>query len=114
MRRLRAAHAAIFLLVIFCALPAMAAPLCVNGHPAPRPTHLAYGGLAPRVGYERDHYIPLCLGGADAPANVRYQAYPEAYTKDEEEKRLCEAMCAGRMSLSAAVAQLKKDWPRGP
>jgi hypothetical protein len=32
--------------------------LCVNGHPAPRPSDVTYGGLPPHPGYERDHHRP--------------------------------------------------------
>jgi hypothetical protein len=69
--------------------PASAQTLCVDGHPAHRRANVTYGGLPPKPGAERDHVIPLSLGGADTRAiarmralrardNVRYQAWPAA------------------------------------
>jgi hypothetical protein len=86
--------------------------LCINGHPAPREHNLTYGGLLPRHGYERDHLIPLCLGGADLPGNVRHQQLIEAKAKNQEEKYLCEAYCAGRIPLGKARQTIIRDWPQ--
>jgi hypothetical protein len=53
-----------------------------HGHPARRSEHATYGGLEPRPGWERDHCLPLRLGGADAAGNVWYQPIAEAQRKD--------------------------------
>jgi hypothetical protein len=35
-------------------------------------------GIRDYWNYELDHYIPLCLGGADSESNLRFQPWPEA------------------------------------
>ena len=94
--------------------PSQALPLCVNGHPAPRSANVSYGDLAPRHGYQRDHVIPLCLGGPDTADNVRYQPLPEAKIKDEAEWRMCEMVCRGDISPSAAIKYLANGLWRQP
>jgi hypothetical protein len=45
-----------------------------------------------RSGAERmvvDHIVPLCLGGADAPSNMRWQEYRQSRDKDRAELALC-------------------------
>jgi hypothetical protein len=45
-----------------------------------------------RSGSERmvvDHIVPLCLGGADAPSNMRWQEYRQSRDKDRAELALC-------------------------
>ena len=89
--------------------------LCVNGHPAPRPSYVTYGGKRPAVGYQRDHVCPLCLGCPDTAANVVYQPWPEAHRKDADERRACEVYCAGEQTperLDAARRWLADRWPR--
>jgi hypothetical protein len=85
--------------------------LCSHGHPVHRAANVTYGGLAALPGFQRDHHIPLCLGGADELSNVRYQPLAEAKVKDREEWQLCEAVCRGDVSLEAAVQQMLEDWP---
>jgi hypothetical protein len=85
--------------------------LCSGGYPAHRAANVSYGGLPVRHGFQRDHHIPLCLGGADELGNVRYQPLAEAKVKDREEWELCEAVCRGDVSLEAAVQQIMEDWP---
>lgn len=87
------------------------APLCVNGHPAPRDPNLTYAGLEPRHGYQRDHIIPPCLGGSDTRDNLQYQPLAEAHIKDHRERQACEAYCAGRITLDQARAQFKREYP---
>jgi hypothetical protein len=68
--------------------------------------------------YEEDHFIPLELGGANRdPSNLWPEphdnliAKPESSTtKDGEETRLKDAVCAGTMTLAAARSQLVTDW----
>lgn len=43
----------------------------------------------PCPGWIIDHRIPLCAGGADAIANLQWQARAEAIDKDDAERRLC-------------------------
>jgi hypothetical protein len=97
--------------------------LCSSGHPVPRRADVTYGGLTPAAGYQRDHFIPLCLGGADVaaadpaqppgpsnPGNVWYQAYPEAREKDRDEWSVCEAYCRGEVELGAARQVIEEWW----
>jgi hypothetical protein len=44
-------------------------------------------GACPK--YVVDHGIPLCLGGADEPYNMFWQAKADSYRKDVDERRLC-------------------------
>jgi hypothetical protein len=37
----------------------------------------------------RDHIVPLCAGGADAPSNMQWQTTAEAKAKDREEVKAC-------------------------
>ena len=79
--------------------------LCVGGHPVKRspdcesadvPGCISYGGLSKRPGYERDHIVPLCLGGPDTADNVQYMPWPRARQKDEIERHVCKSYCNGR------------------
>ncbi len=45
----------------------------------------------PCEGYVIDHKEPLCAGGADAPANMQWQARAEALEKDRLERAVCMA-----------------------
>jgi hypothetical protein len=97
------------------------AQLCVNGHPRPRSTHVTYGGLTPMRGYQRDHWLSLCLGGRDDADNIWYQPIDDARRKDKVERHLCDRYCSGGMSLEHAVAcentwqstyyQIYGEWP---
>jgi hypothetical protein len=89
----------------------LAGALCINGHPAPRVAHPTYGGLPLVHGYERDHVVPLCLGGSDTRDNVRYQPLAIARVKDVDERAACRAYCSGKMSLEEAVQWLVQRWP---
>jgi hypothetical protein len=78
-------------------------------------------GLPPRFprslsAYELDHWVPLELGGAPRdPANLvielRVKAGGRAETKDGEEDGLHRQVCAGRLSLDVARAEILADWP---
>jgi len=68
-----------------------------------RPAHVTYGGLTPQHGYERDHIVPLCLGGPDTADNVRYEPLSEAYVKDGAERNACRYACAAGPSAIAAA-----------
>lgn len=76
----------------------------------PRPTDLTYGGLAPRRGFERDHRVPLCLGGLDTRENVWYEPWPEYAEKNEVERHVCVALCHGsRLDID----EMRKDFETG-
>ena len=51
-------------------------------------------------GWIIDHIVPLCAGGADAPANMQWQTAANAHLKDLGEWRECAAM---RKSAQAAL-----------
>jgi hypothetical protein len=90
---------------------ASAQGLCIDGHPAPRRSHVTYGGLTPRHGFERDHCRPLGLGGADDAGNVRYEPLAEAHLKDADERTAIENFCSGIWSLAQAREWLAQRWP---
>ncbi len=75
-------------------------------------TLLRYGiPLAARNDYTDDDRVPICLGGDNAsPLNHWPQPLVEAEQKDRLERRLCRAVCAGRISLPAAQAVFLGDW----
>lgn len=87
----------------------LAGALCVNHHPAKRSDHVTYGGLPPLAGYQRDHVIPLCLGGTDTRDNIQYQPWVEAHAKDQIEWQVCEAYCSGEITLKTAIQKMH-DW----
>ncbi len=68
-----------------------------------RPNKVTYGGLAPRAGFERDHRVPLCLGGSDTRDNVWYEPITEASEKDAAERNACRHACAlGPRAIASA------------
>ncbi len=64
--------------------------------------------------YEIDHLIPLELGGADVAANLWPESYDlkggNARAKDHLENVLHREVCAGRLPLREAQAEIAKDW----
>jgi len=61
--------------------------------------------------YELDHRIPLSLGGAPFErANLELQPWDEAPEKDRKEACLSRAVCAGRLTLTAARERIWRDW----
>ena len=82
--------------------------LCVDGHPRKRNPYVTYGGLAPMHGYQRDHRIPLCLGGPDTRANVRYELAEDALIKDIDERAACRDYCRRKITLDEARARFNK------
>lgn len=72
----------------------------------------AYG--VPRAlwhGYELDHLVPLCLGGADTEANLWPQAWGDARRKDAAEAAACWAVCADELGLREAQRRfLDGEW----
>ena len=75
----------------------------------------AYGIAHRKPGeYEIDHLISLELGGADVAANLWPQSYVtkpwNAHLKDRLENWLHAEVCAGRLPLAAAQAEIARDW----
>jgi hypothetical protein len=64
--------------------------------------------------YEEDHLVPLELGGNPTdPRNLWPEPYygsPTATSKDGVETRLKNAVCDGRITLSAARSAIKSNW----
>lgn len=59
------------------------------------------------VDYEEDHIIPLELGGAPHDQNnLRPEMWADAHTKDTDENRLHDAVCAASMTLDAARSEM--------
>jgi hypothetical protein len=66
---------------------------------------------ADRRHYEVDHLVPRELAGADDVLNLWPQPWPDARTKDHEENRLHQAVCAGALPLSVAQDRMRR-WGR--
>ncbi len=63
--------------------------------------------------YEEDHLVPLELGGHPTNVNNLWpQPIQEALVKDKAELALNRAVCAGRMTLSAAQQKIRdpRNW----
>jgi hypothetical protein len=61
--------------------------------------------------YEDDDRVPICLGGDNASAlNHWPEPWEQAEQKDELGRRICRAVCAGRLTLPAAQAIFLGDW----
>lgn len=84
--------------------------LCINGHPAPRRSHVTYGHLPTKSCCERDHICPLGLGCPDTLDNLQYQPWPEAYTKDGKERVAEEIYC--RNPSPALLNRLRSTFTR--
>ncbi len=79
-----------------------------------------YGYADRRLGdFEEDHLVPLELGGAPRdPGNLWPQPHhvsvngrdAGSYAKDAFENRLKALVCAGRLSLSSARAEIRLNW----
>jgi hypothetical protein len=59
--------------------------------------------------YELDHIIPRCLDGANDPANLQLQLWPQARVKDRLEAETCRAYCAGKLTLEEARGRFRRD-----
>jgi hypothetical protein len=92
--------------------------LCHSGHPVHRATGITYGGKPVIHGYERDHVIPLSLGGPDVASNVQYQrcdrwgphgcAEGPAAVEDEAEWSAAGDYCRGTITLREARTRVAK------
>jgi hypothetical protein len=79
--------------------------------PEKRASMAAYGDAGSPRGYEYDHLIPLELGGAsNDPRNLWPEPGASPNPKDELEKELRLRVCAHRLGLAAAQAEIARDW----
>lgn len=61
--------------------------------------------------YEEDHFIPLELCGCPmCQQNLWPQKWNEAREKDKDETQLHRAVCAGKMTLKEAQAEIRSKW----
>lgn len=60
-----------------------------------------------RTEFKIDHYIPLCMGGANSVENLWPQHSSIYRVTDLLEETLCEAMAAGKLLQSQAIEKLK-------
>jgi hypothetical protein len=60
-----------------------------------------------RIDYKIDHYIPLCMGGANQRTNL-WPQHVTIYTQtDSLEQAICEKMASGRIKQADAVKMIK-------
>lgn len=57
--------------------------------------------------YELDHLVPRSLSGADDVRNLWPEPLADAHVKDKREWQLSRDVCAGRIALSDAQAEMK-------
>jgi hypothetical protein len=70
---------------------------------------LGYGvGRMNRGDFKIDHFIPLCMGGANERGNLWPQHKSIYVQTDLIEQRLCELMAAGQLSQADAVAKIRR------
>jgi hypothetical protein len=76
---------------------------------------LAYGIVkgCPGKGYELDHRVPRCAGGADDERNLWPQKAPEFHWKDRLETLVCKEIKQGKIGVSEAQAIFLGDWAEG-
>ena len=60
-----------------------------------------------RAAFKIDHFIPLCMGGANDTANLWPQHKTVYVQTDKIELELCQLMEAGKMQQAEAVATMK-------
>ncbi len=61
-----------------------------------------------RVDFKIDHYIPLCMGGANNETNLWPQHKTIYVQTDKIEELLCEKMKIGKMKQVEAVTKIKR------
>ncbi len=64
----------------------------------------------PVPGYQIDHIVPLCLGGADTDADIQIQPIDAAIEKDELERSACRAVCAVALDLGETQRFFIERW----
>jgi len=71
----------------------------------------------PRSQFKIDHYIPLCMGGSNAVANLWPQHQNVYEVTDSLEGKLCQLMANGRLRQAKAISlirEAKNDLQRAP
>lgn len=62
----------------------------------------------PRTDFKIDHYIPLCMGGANAVKNL-WPQHKSVYTiTDPLEQKLCQLMSMGKLQQAEAIRMIKQ------
>lgn len=62
---------------------------------------------ANRIDFKIDHYIPLCMGGANVFENLWPQHSSVFKVTDALEELLCDAMAEGKLSQKDAIEKMK-------
>lgn len=57
--------------------------------------------------YELDHFIPLCAGGSNSPANLWPEPLADAAKKDRLEARVCALLRRGAITQDQAVDRMR-------
>ncbi len=65
-------------------------------------------GAMPRSQFKIDHYIPLCMGGANDRSNLWPQHQSVYQITDQLEQQLCEKMAQGKMLQAQAIELIKR------
>ncbi len=65
-------------------------------------------GQMPRSEFKIDHYIPLCMGGANAVKNLWPQHKTVYEVTDPLEQKLCQLMSMGRLQQVEAIRMIKR------
>jgi hypothetical protein len=70
-----------------------------------------FGEIGSPLNYKEDHLVPLSLGGAPRDSsNLFPQPAAKTAEKEELEDQLHQAVCSGRMTLTATQAKIRHDW----
>lgn len=70
-----------------------------------------FGEIGSPLNYKEDHLLPLSLGGAPRDSsNLFPQPAAKTTEKEELEEQLHQAVCSGRMTLTATQAKMRHDW----
>ena len=65
-------------------------------------------------GWTRDHFVPLCAGGADDPSNMVWEETRRSLDKDQLEFRLCHALYRADRATDPSEAEVLRisAWDR--
>jgi hypothetical protein len=65
-------------------------------------------GSMPRSEFKIDHYIPLCMGGANSVTNLWPQHKSVYDITDPFEPKLCQLMAEGKLQQAEAIRMIKR------
>lgn len=65
-------------------------------------------GQMPRSQFKIDHYIPLCMGGANEVKNLWPQHMSVYMVTDSLEQKLCQLMSMGKLPQAEAITMIKR------